>query len=206
MRGKIISVEGIEGAGKSTVIQFLVDFLRQRGHTVVSTREPGGTPLAENIRHLLLQTDMTESITPETELLLMFAARAQHIQHVVKPALQAGKWVVSDRFVDASYAYQGGGRQVDYQRIAWLDTWIVADCQPEIVFLLDIEPALGLARAKNRPGSQDRIELEKEIFFTQVRAAYLQRAHENPTRFCIIDATQTPAQVCAAIARRLEML
>lgn len=203
-QGKFITVEGIEGAGKSTILRCIHHYLNNAGCNVVVTREPGGTPLAEQIRHVLLQVDVNETMTPDAELLLMFAARSQHIKQVIEPALQAGQWVVSDRFVDASYAYQGGGRGMDMQFIAALDQRIVKDMKPHLTILLNVSPELGLARAKHR-GPQDRIEREKVEFFTRVRDCYLRRAKAEPQRIQVVDSTQSlevvQAQVCALLQR-----
>jgi dTMP kinase len=190
MSGKFISIEGSEGAGKSSILAFVQHYLKQAKREVVLTREPGGTPLAEEIRQVLLQPNSTEKMTSETELLLVFAARAQHIQQCIVPALQAGKWVVSDRFIDASYAYQGGGRGVDKQYITWLDQWVVGQVYPDLTLLLDLPPHVGTERAKSRSIQPDRIEQESMDFFLRVRDSYLQRAKEAPQRIKKIDASQ----------------
>jgi len=202
--GLFISIEGIEGAGKSTAIKFIYDYLTQAGKDVVLTREPGGTALAEQIRHVLLHPDSAEPMSAEAELLLMFAARAQHIQQLIQPALRAGKWVVSDRFVDASYAYQGGGRGVAEAHIAYLDHWIVGHHAPELTLLFDIPAAAGLARARGRGGKADRIESEQQDFFAQVRERYLARAKADPKRIHIIDAGQPLLQVHAQLRSVLD--
>jgi dTMP kinase len=195
VRGKFISIEGTEGAGKSTALTFIRSFLTEAGIEVVWTREPGGTPLAEEIRQVLLHPVSQERMLSETELLLMFAARAQHIETVIKPGLAAGKWVVSDRFVDASYAYQRGGRGVDEQHIAMLDQWIVGTCYPDLTLLLDVTPEIGFERTAARGTGRDRIELEKIEFFTRVRETYLERACHAGNRIKIIDASRTLAEV-----------
>jgi dTMP kinase len=182
-----LTLEGIEGVGKSTAMSFIQTYLTHAKKDFVVTREPGGTPIAEQIRQLLL-TPSQEVMIPETELLLMFASRVQHIHSVISPALKAGKWVLSDRFVDASYAYQGGGRNIDFKYIEMLEHWLVQDIQPDITLLLDAPPEIGLMRAKHR-SAHDRIEQEKRDFFERVRAAYLERARTEPKRFHIIDAT-----------------
>ncbi len=189
-RGKFISIEGTEGAGKSTTLNFIRTYLVDANITAVWTREPGGTELAEQIRNLLLHPLTYEKMSSETELLLMFAARAQHMQQRILPALNAGKWVVSDRFIDASYAYQGGGRGLDTKRIALLDEWIVGDVYPDLTLLLDVAPELGFARAEKRGTDKDRIEQEKMDFFASVRHCYLERAKQYPDRIKIIDASQ----------------
>lgn len=198
-----ITVEGIEGVGKSTAVKFIYNNLTTQHHDVVLTREPGGTPIAEDIRRILLTPNPDESLCKDTELLLMFACRAQHIAEVIRPALKAGKWVLSDRFVDASYAYQGFGRKLDLSRIAMLDQWIVGDIKPNLTLLLDASPEIGLTRAKHR-GAHDRIEQEKVDFFERVREGYLKRAQEDPTRFKIIDAAKPLAEVQEAISALLQ--
>jgi dTMP kinase len=201
-RGMFLTIEGIEGVGKSTAVKFIQSILSEAHQDFIVTREPGGTVLAEKIRQLLLKPNQEEILVPETELLLMFASRAQHIATVIMPAVIAGKWVISDRFVDASYAYQGGGRGFDVARIQILDQWVVGDLQPDVTILLDASPAVGMARARHR-SSQDRIEQEKTDFFERVRSAYLARAKENPARFRVIDAAQPVAKVQAEIKKVL---
>ena len=188
MQNKFITIEGIEGVGKTTAVKVIQDYLTEMRQEFVLTREPGGTILAEQIRKILLAPH-DETMTSNAELLLMFACRAQHIANVIQPALQAGKWVVSDRFIDASYAYQGGGRGMDMKKIEMLDQWIVGSIQPHLTILLDAPPEVGLARAKNR-GPHDRIEQEKIDFFERVRDFYLKRANNFPERFYVVDATQ----------------
>lgn len=196
-----VTLEGIEGVGKSTNLAFIRDWLSQHGHDVLQTREPGGTPLAEQIRELLL-APREEIVDSDTELLLMFAARAQHVATVIKPALAAGKTVLSDRFVDASFAYQGGGRQLPMARIAALETWLLAAFKPTLTLLLDLHPDIALARARQR-GEADRFEREQLTFFIRVREVYLQRAAAEPQRFAIIDAGQSLADVQRDIAALL---
>jgi dTMP kinase len=188
--GKFISLEGIEGAGKSTALNFIKNYLLALHHEVVLTREPGGTELAEQLRNIALHPISTEEITPQTELLLMFAGRAQHLKHCILPALTAGKWVVSDRFIDATYAYQGGGRGMDQDEIHKLDKWIVNQTYPDLTLLLDIDPVIGFERAEKRGKGRDRIEQEKLDFFVRVRQAYLLRAQQDPSRIKVIDAAQ----------------
>lgn len=199
MRGKLITIEGTEGAGKSTALAFIQTYLETHHRPVTMTREPGGTLIGEEIRNILLHAPNHETLTPEAELLLMFAARTQHIKQVIIPALQAGQWVVSDRYVDASYAYQGGGRSIDQRAIAFLDHWLVADYQPDLTLLFDLPVEVGLARAEARGAGKDRIEQEKIDFFERVRQAYLARAKEAPERIKIINANQSPEQVQAAV-------
>lgn len=194
--GVFLTIEGIEGVGKTTAVKFIQKYLTEANQDFVLTREPGGTGIAEQIREVLLTPNANEKMSIETELLLMFAGRAQHIADLIRPALAAGKWVVSDRFIDATFAYQGGGRGVDVAQIKMLEQWVVDGLYPKATILLDAPPQLGLARAKNR-GSQDRIEQEKIDFFERVRAAYLMRAKEDAARFHLIDATQ-PLQVVHA--------
>ena len=184
--GKFITIEGGEGAGKSTNISFIKDYLEQQKLEVVFTREPGGTPLSERLRDILLDKNETE-MSSDTELLLMFAARAQHLDEVILPAINEGKWVVCDRFTDATYAYQGGGRGIDVERIATLENWVQGDIRPDMTIIFDLPIDVGLSRASSR-SQPDRFEQESIDFFTRVRNAYLQRADQNPERYSIIDA------------------
>jgi dTMP kinase len=204
-QGLFLTIEGIEGVGKSTAVKFIEQYLIAAQEDFVLTREPGGTFIAEQIRQVLLAPNPNEPMMPDVELLLMFASRAQLVANLIKPALAVGKWVVSDRFVDASYAYQGGGRRLDMQKIAALDRWVVGDLKPDATILLDAAPALGLARAKDR-SAQDRIEQEQVDFFERVRAAYLDRATQDPGRYHVIDATQPLAAVHAEIKKILDQL
>jgi dTMP kinase len=197
-RGVFLTLEGGEGLGKSTAVKFIQQYLQQAQIDFISTREPGGTPAAEQIRHILLNPNLAETITPETELLLMFASRSQHIANLILPALESGKWVVCDRFVDASYAYQGGGRGFPVAQIKHLDNLIVGDLRPDVTILLDAAPQVGMARAKNR-GTHDRIEQEKLDFFERVRSSYLARAKADPERFKVIDASRPLASVQAEL-------
>jgi dTMP kinase len=187
-RGKFITLEGGEGVGKTTNLTFIKDYLQQQGITVTVTREPGGTALAEKIRQLVLDVD-SESIAETTELLLMFAARAQHLQHVIEPALAQGNWVLCDRFTDATYAYQGGGRKVSIATIALLEQLVQGDLRPDLTLLLDAPTEIGMERAQKR-GTFDRFEAEKISFFTRVREMYLTRATEQPARIKVIQAHQ----------------
>ncbi|MDD1617833.1 MAG: dTMP kinase [Methylococcaceae bacterium NSP1-2] len=187
-RGKFITLEGGEGVGKTTNLTFIKDYLQQHAIAVTVTREPGGTALAEKIRQLVLDTD-SESIAETTELLLMFAARAQHIQHVIEPALAQGNWVLCDRFTDATYAYQGGGRKLSIATIALLEQLVQGDLRPDLTLLLDAPIDIGMERAQKR-GAFDRFEAEKISFFTRVRDMYLTRAAEQPARIKVIQANQ----------------
>lgn len=193
--GKFITIEGSEGAGKSTAIKFIQEYFAKLTFDIVLTREPGGTPLAEDIRQVLLSPHHTEKMSSIAELLLMFASRAQHIHQLIQPSLQAGKWVISDRFVDATYAYQGGGRQIDLQQIKALDHLIVKDYYPNLTLLLDIPPELGLARTLQRGAQKDRIEQERIDFFERVRQGYLARAEQDPKRIKVINAAQSLVDV-----------
>jgi len=201
-RGKFITIEGVEGVGKSTSIAFIEQYFQQIGQEILLTREPGGTPLAEKIRGLLLDARQT-SMTDDTELLLMFAARAQHLSEKIIPALNAGQWVICDRFTDATYAYQGGGRGIDNARIATLEAWVQGELRPDLTLLLDLPVAEGLHRAGQR-SAPDRFEQEKLAFFERVRASYLQMASDNPLRYRIINATGTIAEVQSRIQHVLQ--
>jgi dTMP kinase len=188
MRGRFISFEGIDGAGKSTQHAWLVDFLRRQGKTVIATREPGGTPLGEKLRALLL----AEPMHLETEALLMFAARREHVAQVIEPALARGEWVVCDRFVDASFAYQGGGRGLDWEKLQQLSHWVLGELQPDLTLIFDAPVEIAQKRLHAATANPDRFEQEQAVFFERVRAAYLRIATENPQRVRLIDATQTP--------------
>lgn len=202
--GRFITLEGGEGAGKSTNAAYVAKRLEAAGIKLCVTREPGGTKPGERIRELLLDPS-NEDIHADTELLLMFAARAQHINEVILPALQAGDWVLCDRFTDATYAYQGGGRGIDTQRIAELETWVQQGFQPDMTILFDLPVETGLARAGKR-GELDRFEQEQQSFFTAVREAYLQRAKQDTRRFRVIDAAQDLAGVQHQLDRLVEEL
>lgn len=201
-RGRFITLEGSEGVGKSTNLRFLSAQLDAAGIRHVLTREPGGTPLAEEIRSLLI-TPRAEPFADQTELLLMFAARAQHLRTVIEPALARGDWVLCDRFTDATYAYQGGGRGVAVADIAWLENHVQGALRPDCIFLLDIEVETGLARARSRAAAGDRFEHEQVEFFRRVRRAYLDRAAADPARYRVIDAGAALAEVQSALARDL---
>lgn len=196
-RGRLVTIEGGEGAGKSSVIAEVRALLAAAGHEVVVTREPGGTPTAEAIRALMLDPAHA-GMAPEAELLLAFAARAQHVHERVLPALARGATVLSDRFTDASFAYQGAGRGIAAQRIAELERW-AARVRPDLTLLLDVGVAQGLERARRRGGEPDRIEREQEGFFERVRGAYLARAAAEPSRFRLIDASRPQEEVAAAV-------
>lgn len=201
-KGRFLTVEGIEGVGKSTNVQVMHDYLTARGHNVLLTREPGGTQVSEAIRALLLSTDLP-AMHADTELLLMFAARAEHIQHCILPALARGSWVICDRFTDATYAYQGGGRGIDTQRISTLEHWVQGGLRPDLTLILDAPVALGLARARQRSAA-DRFEQEQIAFFERVRAAYLARAAEAPARYRVIDASVSLNEVHAQLHQSLD--
>ncbi len=202
--GKFITVEGIEGVGKSTNIDHLSALIEQRGIEVVRTREPGGTPMAERIRGLLLEHG--EEPLPDTaELLLFFAARSLHVNNTIRPALQAGKWVVCDRFTDATRAYQGDARGLDMGRINTLAQWVHEGLEPDVTLLLDAPADIGMGRAEKR-GAADRLESEKITFYERAREGYLTLARAEPERFTVIDASQPLAAVKADIERVLRKL
>ena len=203
--GRFITLEGIEGAGKSTIARFILEWLQTRGIAAILTREPGGTPLAERVRELVLKAD-GEAIPAAAETLLMFAARSIHLANLIRPALARGDWVVCDRFTDATRAYQGGGRGIDPASIESLATLVHADLMPDLTLLLDLPVAQGLARAQARRGATDRFEQERGPFFERVRASYLAVAHADAARFCIVDAGAELPQVQAAVAVALEAL
>jgi dTMP kinase len=191
--GKFITFEGVDGAGKSTHLEWFADRLRKRGIEVVVTREPGGTPLGEQLREILLNQDMSIG----TETLLMFAARLEHIEKVIKPAMYSNKWVISDRFSDASFAYQGGGRGMDWEKLHQLEQWVHADLQPDLTLFFDVPVEVARQRLmhSDRAGvnstSLDRFEQEQSDFFERVRIGYHKRIRENPHRYAVIDAAQS---------------
>jgi dTMP kinase len=193
LRGRFITVEGGEGAGKSTNLAFVKSLLETAGKQVLFTREPGGTPLGESIRELLLSHQHT-GMAEETELLLMFAARAEHLQRKIMPALASGTWILCDRFTDASYAYQGAARGIARERIALLERYVQGDLRPDLTLLLDLPVEIGLARAGDR-SAPDRFEKEQRSFFEKVRQGYLAIAAEEPERVKVIDASSDLAQV-----------
>jgi dTMP kinase len=202
--GLFITLEGPEGAGKSTNREYLAERLRAEGIEVLLTREPGGTPLAERIREVLL-TPGDEVMNADTELLLVFAARAQHLAEVIRPALAKGVVVLCDRFTDSTYAYQGGGRGLSLERIATLETFVQGDLRPDLTLVFDLPVEVGLARASAR-GRLDRFELEGRVFFDAVRSAYLKRAEADPQRYRLIDAAQPLAQVQQSLDALLPQL
>lgn len=204
INGKFITLEGGEGAGKSTQMAYVEAALKSAGKAVHVTREPGGTELGEAIRHLLLDHRQT-SMSDDTELLLMFAARAQHIAELIKPALQRGEWVLCDRFTDATYAYQGGGRGIATERISMLEDWVQGSLRPDLTILLDLPVDIGLSRAGER-GELDRFEREKVEFFERVRKSYLDQAGQYPDRYRVIDASKTISQVQEQIDVALETI
>jgi len=201
MRGRLITLEGGEGAGKSTALGFIAERIRARGHDLVQVREPGGTEVGEAIRRLLLDPQH-KALCGETELLLMFASRAQLVREIVQPALSRGAMVLSDRFTDASFAYQGGGRGIDRGRIAELERW-ACGIKPDLSILLDLPVEQGLARARGR-GPSDRIEHEATDFFERVRVTYRARAAAEPERWRVIDASQTVEQVVADLGEVID--
>ena len=199
-----ITLEGGEGVGKSTNMLFIKQLLEDAGVSVVTTREPGGTVIAEKIRQLLLENG-DEVVSEHAELLLMFAARAQHIHHKIQPALSLGQWVLCDRFTDATYAYQGGGRNMDVNMIEWLEDKVLGTLRPGLTLLLDAPIEVGMDRASKR-GQLDRFELEKHDFFERVRSAYLQRAQQNPEYIKVINADQSLTMVQSEIAKAIQAL
>ena len=185
MRGKFITLEGMDGAGKSTHIPDIIKLLELKGVKVISTREPGGTLLGEQLRTILLN----EAMHPETETLLMFAARREHISQIIEPALARGAWVLSDRFTDATYAYQSGGRGVLANKVIELEAWVQGDLQPDLTLLFDVPVEVSVARLASAR-APDKFERESAEFFTKIRNAYLDRANKNPNRFCMINSNQ----------------
>jgi dTMP kinase len=201
VKGKFITFEGIDGAGKSTHVETISAYLRAKGKTVVTTREPGGTPLGERLRELLLH----EPMHLETEALLMFASRREHIAKLIAPALDRGDWVISDRFTDASFAYQGGGRQLSMHKLDILEQWVHADFQPHLTLLFDVP--LDVARERlDKTRTLDKFEREKHDFFEKVRNAYLQRAAQFPQRIRVVDSTQPLANVNQQLEQLIDQL
>ena len=207
-KGCFITIEGTEGVGKSTNVDFIRQYLADKGVALCLTREPGGTPLAEEIRELLLKP-RDEVVSDDTEILLVFAARAQHVAQVIKPALEKGEWVLSDRFTDATFAYQGAGRGISWNRIQQLEQYVLGDLRPDLTILLDIPVEVGMARVMQR-GEPDRFEREKLDFFDKVRQGYHHRLRAEPDRFALIDAAQSlpdvQQQIAAALAEKLDTI
>lgn len=195
MRGKFITVEGVDGAGKTSFLPWIEQRLREAGRDVVSTREPGGTPVGEQLRQLLLHG----SASPVTEVLLMFAARKEHLDQVIRPALAAGRWVLCDRFTDATYAYQGGGRGIELRHIAALEDWVQDGLQPDLTILFDLPVEVARARSQGAR-APDRFESEQLDFFARVRDGYLSRARSDPQRFRVIDASASVQGVAAQLS------
>jgi len=203
MSSKFITLEGIDGAGKTTHLAWLTEILNNHGISFVVTREPGGTVLGEKLRLLLL--DRSVSMHAETEALLMFAARREHLDQVILPALAEGQWVVSDRFTDASFAYQGGGRKLEYSKLAALEQWVQGDLQPDLTLYFDIPVEIAQQRINQRK-DVDRFEQEQFDFFQRVRQAYLQRAKQSPHRICTIDSSQPLVEVKKVVEKVLQVL
>jgi len=200
--GKFITLEGIEGVGKTSNLQFIQELLEASGHDCVLTREPGGTNLGEALRGLLL-SHSDENMSADAELLMMFAARAEHLNKVILPALQNGQTVLCDRFTEATYAYQGGGRQLDVEKIKRLEQWVQGDLRPDLTIILDAPVEIGRARAGRR-SEPDRIEKEQDDFFQRVRQAYIQLADDNPQRICLVDASLALNAVQQQIQEKLQ--
>ncbi len=203
-RGQFISIEGVEGVGKSTNLAFIQSLLDSSGIEYILTREPGGTPVAEKVRDILLDKSNTE-MTEKAELMLVFAARAQHVETLIKPAIEAGKWVISDRFTDSTYAYQGAGRQMSAELIHELELFSIGEYRPDKTLLLDLPTEIGLERAGQR-GALDRFESESQLFFQRVREGFLMRAAESPDRVSVIDASHPIEDVQAEIEVELKPL
>jgi len=203
-RGKFITIDGLEGAGKSTQIDFIKKYLSARNQDVFLTREPGGTDLGERLRVLLLDKNI-DAMNSDTELLLMFAARNEHVKKVIVPKLEQGVWVISDRFTDASYAYQGGGRGIPLERIGELEQWTLQDFVPDMTFLLDLDVELGLSRVEQR-GEKDRFEEEHKDFFNKVREIFSNRASKYPERIKLIDASKNIDETSSQIKKILDLL
>lgn len=201
-RGKFITLEGGEGVGKTTNLAFIREYLEKQGISLLVTREPGGTPLGESVRALLLDKQY-KGMHPDTELLLVFAARAEHVRNRIEPALEAGHWVLSDRFTDASFAYQGEGRDMGFNRIAELERFVLDDFSPDLTLFLDADIELGMSRVEQR-ADKDRFENEDTVFFRKVQAGYRRRAEEDPERMKVINAGQPLELVQADIRQRLD--
>ena len=203
-KGKFITIDGVEGAGKSTQIDLVCEHLIQKGIKVVRTREPGGTEVGEKIRSVLLDVENQE-MHSDTELLLMFSSRNELIQNKIIPALEEGCWVVSDRFTDASFAYQGGGRMLNLDRISKLADWVLGDFKPDLTFLLDVTVEVGMQRIETR-AAKDRIELEERAFFERVRSVFIQRSEAFPERIKLIDATASVNEIQSKIRVLIDSL
>ena len=205
MVGKFISIEGVEGAGKSTQVSFIQDYLTNLGKIVVVTREPGGTELSEKIRNLLLEPS-SNSMANDTELLLVFASRAEHVSKVINPALHRGDWVLCDRFLDATYAYQGGGRGIERQRIQQIADWTLRGLIPDLTLLFDLPVELGLERVLERKGDMDRFEQEKIDFFQKIRKSYLKSAKAEPNRIKIVNASLSITKIQEQLTQLIKPL
>lgn len=203
MRGKFITLEGIDGAGKSTHLKWLAAFLESHGVAVQLTREPGGTELGESLRKLLL--DNSQRLHPETEALLVFAARREHLDKIILPALAAGRWVICDRFTDATYAYQSGGSGIAWERIGILEKWVQGELQPDFTLCFDVAPEVGRNRS-GRIKRPDRFEQEQEAFYQRVREAYLKRAREHPQRIHMVDANAAIDEIQSRLAALVKQL
>lgn len=202
MRGKLITLEGVDGAGKSSHLAWIAEHLRRSGREVVVTREPGGTPLGEQLRGILLRDPMDAG----AEVLLMFAARQEHLARVVRPALARGAWVLSDRFTDATFAYQGGGRGFPLEKLRALEAWVQEGLEPDLTLYFDVPVSTAQARLKGAAGAQDRFEREKGAFHERVRVAYLDRARQFPQRFRVVDATASPERVKVQLEKILSIV
>ena len=205
MNGKFITIEGIEGAGKSTQLSFIQQYLAEKNQALLVTREPGGTKLGEQIRELLL-TPRPQGMAVDTELLLMFAARAEHIEQVIIPAVKQGTWVLSDRFTDATFAYQGGGRGISQQRITDIADWTLKGLQPDLTLLFDLPVEVGQQRVLSRNEGVDRFEQEKVDFFQRIRECYLERAQQQPQRIKVIDSHKSIAEIQTQLCFILDKL
>ena len=203
-KGKFITIDGVEGAGKSTQIDLICSYLHRKGIEIVRTREPGGTDIGEKIRSVLLDVDNKE-MHSDTELLLMFSSRNELIQNKIIPALNDGKWVVSDRFTDASFAYQGGGRMLSLDRIAKLENWVLGSFKPDLTFLLDISVEIGMTRVEAR-NAKDRIEQEERAFFERVRSVFIERSKIYPDRIKLINAERSVDEIQTQIQSIIELL
>ena len=201
MTGKFITLEGIEGVGKTSNLEYIKSLLEAAGHTCVVTREPGGTILGESLRSIILEHS-DDHMSENAELLMMFAARAEHLQKVILPALAAGHTVICDRFTEATYAYQGGGRGIDSEKIAELETWVQGDLRPDLTIILDASVAIGRERAGKR-STPDRIEKEKDDFFHRVREHYMEMAAHYPHRICTVDASVALEEVEKQVKKQL---